>query len=120
MGRFDCLQAVKKEKAQTTSGSNQNAADHNQFRRHEEFLSQNFPLVSQAVLPPVFLALPRVQPGANNCLPRRALSLPRGLHQLSRLFIIQTLLSNYPAIDAGHKLLIQPKPESVLLVVDAN
>ena len=42
MGRFGCLQAVKKEKAQTTSDSDENAADQNQFRRHEELLSQNF------------------------------------------------------------------------------
>ena len=58
MGRFGCLQALKKEKAQTTSDSNQNAADHYQFRRHDELLSQNFCLT--AVLPSVFPAFAKL------------------------------------------------------------
>jgi hypothetical protein len=47
---FGCLLAAKKNKDQTTSGHGQNTANQNQFRRHEEFLSQN-PRISLAVLP---------------------------------------------------------------------
>ena len=42
--------AAKKNEEQTTSGDDQNAADQNQFRRHDEFLSQKFCFVSPAVL----------------------------------------------------------------------
>jgi hypothetical protein len=40
MGRFDNFLVAKHENEQTTSGNGQNAADQNQFCRHEEFLSR--------------------------------------------------------------------------------
>jgi hypothetical protein len=38
---FGCFPATKQKKDQTTGGNDQDAADQNQFRRHEDFLSQN-------------------------------------------------------------------------------
>jgi hypothetical protein len=37
---FDGFLAAKKKEHQTTRGDNQNTANQNQFRGHEEFLSQ--------------------------------------------------------------------------------
>jgi len=51
---FGCFLAAKKHKDQNTSDNDQNAANQDQSRRHEEFLSQKFCRITGCVAVPAF------------------------------------------------------------------